>query len=105
MDRRRGSHLSLPGQGITISTFAEVLTTFPDMRLNVEIKPPDPAVAQAACDLLRQHGASERALVGTVHDEVLDAFRTRPAGPDAGIDRPLIGEDPRGFPNPWGLKN
>lgn len=63
------------GQGITIPTFAEVLTTFPDMRLNVEIKPPDPAVAQAACDLLREHGASERALVGTVHDEVVDAFR------------------------------
>ena len=64
------------GLGITIPTFAEVLTTFPDMRLNVEIKPPDPAVAQAACDLLREHGASERALVGTVHDEVVDAFRT-----------------------------
>jgi glycerophosphoryl diester phosphodiesterase len=63
------------GQGITIPAFAEVLTTFPDMRLNVEIKPPDPAVAQAACDLLRQHGASERALVGTVHDEVIAAFR------------------------------
>lgn len=63
------------GQGITIPAFAEILTTFPDMRLNVEIKPPDPAVAQAACDLLRQHGASERALIGTVHDEVVAAFR------------------------------
>ncbi|MFO7680564.1 MAG: hypothetical protein R6X34_10980 [Chloroflexota bacterium] len=65
----------LRGQGITIPSFAEVLTAFPDMRLNVEIKPPDPAVAQAACNLLRQYGLSERALVGTVHDEVIAAFR------------------------------
>jgi len=64
------------GQGITIPSFEEVLTAFPDMRLIVEIKPQHPAIAQAACQLLRQHGLSEQVLIGSVHDEVLDAFRT-----------------------------
>jgi glycerophosphoryl diester phosphodiesterase len=75
------------GQGITIPSFAEILATFPDMRLNVEIKPPDPAVAQAACDLLRQHGAAERALVGTVHDEVVTTFRAAcPESPSSMVE-------------------
>lgn len=63
------------GQGITIPTLEEVFTAFPDMPMNIEIKPDDTAVAQSLCQLIRQHNMTTKVLIGSFHDNALTAFR------------------------------
>ena len=62
-------------RGITIPTLEEVLSAFPDMRLNIDIKPEDPAVVAPFCRLLRDTGSLDRVLVGSFHDPQLRLFR------------------------------
>lgn len=64
------------GQGITIATLEEVFTAFPDMPMNIEIKPDDTAVAQSLCQLIRQYNMNNQVLIGSFHDNALTAFRT-----------------------------
>lgn len=63
------------GQGVTIPTLEEVLTAFPDMRVNIEIKQTDPPMEAAVKEVIDRAGAQERVLVGSEHDDVLDRFR------------------------------
>lgn len=63
------------GQGITIPTLEEVFTAFPDMPMNIEIKPDDTAVAAALCQLIQQYNMTNKALIGSFHDNALTAFR------------------------------
>jgi glycerophosphoryl diester phosphodiesterase len=63
------------GQGIQVPSLEEVFTAFPDMPLNIEIKPDNAAVAQAFCQTIREHGMAEKVLVGSFHDVALSAFR------------------------------
>jgi glycerophosphoryl diester phosphodiesterase len=62
-------------QGITIPTLEEVLSALPTTRLNIDIKPEDPAVVGSFCRLLRDTGSLERVLVGSFHDPQLRLFR------------------------------
>jgi glycerophosphoryl diester phosphodiesterase len=63
------------GQGISVPTLEEVLTAFPALRFNIEIKPPGTALARPFCQVLRDHGLAERVLVGSFHTEALAALR------------------------------
>lgn len=63
------------GQGVTIPTLEEVLTAFPDMRVNIEIKQTDPPMEAAVKGVIDRAGAQDRVLVGSEHDDVLDRFR------------------------------
>lgn len=63
------------GKGITIPTLDEVINAFPDMRLNIDIKPKDPDVVDLFCGTLRKHGILERVMVGSFHNEQLNRFR------------------------------
>ncbi len=63
------------GQGITIPTLAEVLQAFPQMRLNIDIKPEEPAVVTTFCQLLMDTNSLERVMVGSFHDLQLRLFR------------------------------
>jgi glycerophosphoryl diester phosphodiesterase len=63
------------GQGITIPTLEEVLVAFPEMRLNIDIKPEDPAVVAPFCQMLIDFNSLERVLVGSFHDPQLRLFR------------------------------
>jgi len=62
-------------QGITIPTLEEVLNALPKMRLNIDIKPEEPAVVPPFCRLLRDTSSLERVLVGSFHDPQLRLFR------------------------------
>ncbi|MBN1148393.1 MAG: glycerophosphodiester phosphodiesterase [Anaerolineales bacterium] len=64
------------GLGITIPTLDEVLEAFPDMRLNIDIKPQDPAVVEPFCRLLREYNRLEQVIVGSFHDDQLRRFRS-----------------------------
>lgn len=63
------------GQGIRIPTLEEVFRAFPGYRMNIEIKPDDPAVAEALCALIHAHGMTERVLVASFHPRAMGAFR------------------------------
>ncbi len=63
------------GKGIRVPTLAEVFARFPGKRMNIEIKPAGPAVAQALCGLIRRTGGSARMLVASFQEDALEAFR------------------------------
>jgi glycerophosphoryl diester phosphodiesterase len=63
------------GQGVTIPTLEEVLQTFPDTRLNIDIKPEDPAVVEPFVKLLEMYEHVEKVMVGSFHDVQLRRFR------------------------------
>ena len=50
------------------------------MHYNLEIKPPDPALAERVWEFIDHHGIHDRVLVASAHDEVTDAFRKRSRG-------------------------
>lgn len=62
-------------QGLVIPTLEQVLTAFPGLKFNIEIKQVEPPIAQPLCDTLRAHGLTERTLVASFHPAALQAFR------------------------------
>jgi len=62
-------------QGITIPTLEEVLTAFPEMRLNIDIKPDDPAIVPQFAKMLREFDRLDSVLVASFHDPQLRKFR------------------------------
>lgn len=63
------------GQDITIPTLEEVLEAFPHLRINIDIKPKDPAIIPPFCQLLRDYGRLNNVLVGSFHNRQLGRFR------------------------------
>jgi len=64
------------GLGIRVPSFREVLRTFPDVRLNVEVKAEAPGIEAAVADLLRTERALDRVCLGSE----LDALAERLVG-------------------------
>lgn len=62
-------------QGVTMATLEEVLTAFPDVPLNIEIKQREPSIVAPLCQMLRDFGAVDRVLVASFHPEAMDDFR------------------------------
>jgi glycerophosphoryl diester phosphodiesterase len=60
------------GRGVTIPRLADVLRAFPDVRVNVELKPDVAGLEDALADVVRACGAAERVCVGSEHDAVAE---------------------------------
>ncbi|EPX63749.1 Glycerophosphoryl diester phosphodiesterase [Cystobacter fuscus DSM 2262] len=58
------------GQGVRLPSLREVLRAFPDLRLNIEVKPDVPGVEDAFASLLREERALGRVCVGSELDPV-----------------------------------
>ncbi len=58
------------GQGVGIPRLVTVLRAFPDLPLNLEIKPDRPELAAPVVALLRAEGALDRVCLGSFHDRV-----------------------------------
>lgn len=71
---------SYRGRGVTVPRFEDVLTAFPDTRINVEAK--EPRVASPLVEIIRRHGAEFRVLVAAEFE------KSRASA--------------RGYPGPWG---
>ena len=69
------AHKPYRGQAVRVPSLAQVLRRFPDARLNVEIKPAEPALAAMLCNLLQAHQATQRVLVVSSLREPLREFR------------------------------
>lgn len=63
------------GQGIQIPAITDIFDAFPEMMLNVEIKPNSAEVAVAFCQLIQEYNLTEKVLVASFHDNSMTAFR------------------------------
>jgi len=64
------------GQGIHIPTLEEVLNTFPQQRINIEIKDDDKNAAALLSEIITNYQAQHRVVVVSFHDAPLSYFRT-----------------------------
>ena len=63
------------GQGVRIPTLDEVLTAFPQMKFNIEIKQVEPSITASLCEALRAHDLTDRTLVASFHPTAMNEFR------------------------------
>lgn len=70
-----GVSFPLRAKGITVPTVQEVFTTFPDMRFIIEPKPHARSQVAPLCHAIREHGMTERVIVGSFTQAILDEFR------------------------------
>ena len=63
------------GQGITVPTLEEVVTAFPDVPMNIEIKQEEPSMVASFCQSIRDHDLADQVLVASFHEETMDEFR------------------------------
>lgn len=62
------------GRGATVPRLVEVLRAFPELPLNLEIKPDRPELAGPVVALLEAEGALDRVCLGSFHDSVGEAL-------------------------------
>lgn len=59
------------GSGLWIPTLEEILTAFPEVRINIDLKDDDTALASAVLDILRRLDAYDRVCLGSFHDSMM----------------------------------
>ena len=70
-----GTSYPFRGRGITIPTLVEVLEAFPDIRLNIDIKPEQPEILPVFARLLADYNRLDTVLVASFHDRQIRSFR------------------------------
>lgn len=68
------------GQGVRMPRLVEVLETFPQARVNLEIKQAEPAIAAEVVRIVRRARAQDRVLLAAEDDTLLDTIRALDAG-------------------------
>jgi glycerophosphoryl diester phosphodiesterase len=74
----RAEGYPLRGTGIRIPLLEELLTTYPDALLNVDLK--QDGIAEAVASLIRRLDAFARVLIGSFHDDRIERFRSETGG-------------------------
>ena len=72
----RGDAFPLRGKGIKIPSLAEVFQIFPRMRMNIEIKNPQPAAITSLCRTIQDHNMSRKVMIASFSAGALKKFRT-----------------------------
>lgn len=72
---RDGKTFPLRGKGIRIPRLDEVLKTFPDWRIQMEVKEASPAIAQELAKVLKQLEAEDRVLLSCFDDILMSELR------------------------------
>lgn len=70
-----GDAFPFRGQGIGVPTLEQVLRTYPDLRVVIEMKQAEPALARAVLEVVRRTDAVERVCIGSFHQRGLDVVR------------------------------
>lgn len=68
----------LRGSGVGIPSLEEVLTTFPEALVNVDLK--QDGIEEAVADEIRRLDAADRVLIGSFHDHRIARFRAATGG-------------------------
>lgn len=71
-----GATFPFRGQGITIPTLEEVFTTFPKMKMTIEIKKSNTSMIQPFCDMIREYDMQDKIVVASFYDDKIKEFRT-----------------------------
>lgn len=75
-DARPDADFPYRGRGITFPTLDEVLVEFPDLPINMEIKPPfQPGLVRATGETLRRHGRGTNVIVASSNHANMELFR------------------------------
>lgn len=61
--------------GVTIPTLQEVLTAFPKMRINMDIKQTTPPMEMALVETIKKCRAEDRVLIASFHSSTMKRFR------------------------------
>lgn len=70
-----GQTFPFRGKNITIPTLEEVFDAFPDKKFNIEPKQSAPSIIKSLCEILRARKITDRVIIGSFRQEVLDEFR------------------------------
>ena len=70
-----GATFPFRGQGVSVPTMEEVFTSFPEMRMTIEIKKTTTSMAKPFCELIREYNMQDKVLIASFHDERLKEFR------------------------------
>lgn len=70
-----GKTFPFRARGITVPTLEEIFDAFPEMTFNIEPKQQTPSITKPLCELLRQRKMTDKVIVGSFRQEVLDEFR------------------------------
>lgn len=70
-----GKTFPFRGKKITVPSLDEVFDAFPEMNFNIEPKQQTPSIVKPLCDLLRNRKMTDKVIVGSFRQEVLDEFR------------------------------
>ena len=71
-----GKTFPFRGNGITVPTLAEIFDTLPAVKFNIEPKQQTPSVTKPLCEMLRERKMTDKVIVGSFRQEVIDEFRT-----------------------------
>jgi len=71
-----GKEFPLRGRGLSVPALSEVFKAFPRMRMNIEIKEPDPTELQALCSLIHEYGMSRNVMIASFDSGTLKKFRS-----------------------------
>lgn len=63
------------GKGIRIATLEEVLTSFPQARMSIDIKYNDRDFARSVVSFLEEHKAADRVILGSFHNRIVSLVR------------------------------
>jgi glycerophosphoryl diester phosphodiesterase len=70
-----GKTFPLRGKDIKVPTLREVFNTLPNMRFNIEPKQTSPSIIKPLCKLIHENKMTERVVVGSFHQTIIDEFR------------------------------
>lgn len=70
-----GASFPFRGQGLQIPALRDVLDTFPDQHMVIELKARDAASATQLCGLLQESGHEQQAIIAAFSADVLENFR------------------------------
>lgn len=70
-----GKTFPFRGKDVRIPTLREVFQKFPDTIINIEPKHDDPSPVKPLCDLIKEFKRTDKVIVGSFRDEVLEDFR------------------------------
>ena len=70
-----GATFPFRGKGITVPTLAEIFDALPAMNFNIEPKQQTPSIIKPLCRLIRERKMTEKIIVGSFQQAVIDEFR------------------------------
>ncbi len=70
-----GQTFPFRGKNITIPTLEEIFNAFPQTKFNIEPKQSEPSIVIPFCRLLREKKKTDKVMVGSFNQTVIDEFR------------------------------